>query len=64
MKLELPSKWLSALLEKEILSALLKHKRIPARVALLALMIIWIVSIIVPILQLYNISLVPRKKRV
>ena len=41
-------KWIPTLLEKEILSSLLKHKRMTARVSLLSLMIIWIIAIIIP----------------
>ena len=54
MKLELSTKGLSSLLEKEVLSPLLKHKRIPSRISLLSLMIIRIIAIVVPILQLYT----------
>jgi hypothetical protein len=51
MELEIPLEWIPTLLKKEILSTLLKHKRISPRIPLLSLMIIRIVSIIIPSAQ-------------
>lgn len=49
MKLEIASlKGLPSLLEKEILSALLKYKWLSSRIPLLSLMIIRIIAVIIP----------------